>query len=152
MEKNNGRNKPFWKGRPLEQLTHEEWELLCDGCGRCCLHKLEDEDTGEISYTNVACRLLNIDECRCLDYENRSRLVPDCIQLTAELIEKYRWLPETCAYRRVAEGRALPSWHFFISGSREAVHSAGVSVRHKAISENYVNTDNLEPYVVDEDF
>jgi hypothetical protein len=97
----------------------------------------------------VACRLLNIDECRCFDYENRSRLVPECIQLTVDSISQYRWLPDTCAYRRVAEGRALPSFHFLVSGNPESVHESGASVQHKAISENDVDASNLEPYVMD---
>jgi len=149
MKRKDGLRQPFWKTKSLHQLTQEEWELLCDGCGRCCLHKLEDEDTGEICYTNVACRLLNIEECRCSDYENRSELVPECIQLTVDLISQYRWLPDTCAYRRLAEGRALPSFHFLVSGNPEAVHESGASVQYKAISENNIDSSDLEPYVMD---
>lgn len=149
MKKKEGLEQPFWRTKSLHQLTEKEWESLCDGCGRCCLHKLEDEDTGEISYTNVACRLLNIDECRCSDYENRSRLVPECIQLTVDLISQYQWLPDTCAYRRLAEGRALPSFHFLVSKKPEAVHESGASVQYKTISENDVDTSDLEPYVMD---
>jgi len=149
MKRKDGLRQPFWKTKSLHQLTQEEWELLCDGCGRCCLHKLEDEDTGEICYTNVACRLLNIEECRCSDYENRSEIVPECIQLTVDLISQYRWLPDTCAYRRLAEGRALPSFHFLVSGNPEAVHESGASVQYKAISENNIDSSDLEPYVMD---
>ncbi|WP_320043548.1 YcgN family cysteine cluster protein [uncultured Desulfobacter sp.] len=149
MTKKEGLKQPFWKTKSLHQVTQEEWESLCDGCGRCCLHKLEDEDTGEICYTNVVCRLLDIDECRCSDYENRSTLVPECIQLTVDLISQYRWLPDTCAYRRLAEGRALPSFHFLVSGNPETVHESGASVQYKAISENDVDSSDLEPYVMD---
>ncbi len=125
---------PFWE-RPLATLTRTEWEALCDGCGQCCMHKVEDEDTGEVYPTNVACKLLDLDSARCCDYRRRRKFVPDCLQMTPVLAQTASWLPETCAYRRRAEGLPLPDWHYLVSGDREAVHRAGASVRGKAISE-----------------
>jgi uncharacterized cysteine cluster protein YcgN (CxxCxxCC family) len=119
----------FWEGRTLEQLSATEWEALCDGCGKCCVNKFEDEDTGDIHYTDVACQLLDHHSCRCRDYAHRSARVSDCVTLTPETIANARWLPETCAYRRVAEGRPLPEWHALVCGDPEAVHEAGESVR-----------------------
>lgn len=127
---------PFWE-RPLAGLDRGEWEALCDGCGQCCLHKVEDEDTGAIYPTNVACKLLDIHSARCSDYPNRKRFVPDCLQLTPKLAATLDWLPETCAYRLRAEGAPLPEWHYLICGDREAVHRAGVSVRGRAIGEQF---------------
>lgn len=124
----------FWE-KPLTALTRGEWEALCDGCGQCCMHKVEDEDTGEIFATNIACRLLDLTTCQCSDYRRRKYFVPDCIQLTRRNVEKFEWLPETCAYRRRAEDRCLPDWHYLICGDRDAVHAAGESVRGKAIAE-----------------
>lgn len=136
---------PFWKRKRLDEMTAEEWESLCDGCGQCCLHKLEDEDTGEIALTDVACRYLDAGTCRCTDYANRQKNVPDCVRLTPEAVPGLRWLPETCAYRLVAAGRSLPWWHPLVSGSKDTVHAAGVSVRGKTVSEDAVG--DLEDHV-----
>jgi len=130
-----GKTKPFWEVKPLTQMTASEWEALCDGCGKCCLHKLEDEDTGEVRYTAVACRLLDLKTIRCTNYENRKALVPDCLRLTADNIKTYQWLPETCAYKLLALGQPLPNWHPLVSGTQESVIKAGVSVKGKIISE-----------------
>ena len=121
--------EPFWKQKSLEEMTAAEWESLCDGCGRCCLVKLEDEDSGEIAYTDVGCTLLDGEACRCGDYPRRSERVPDCVRLTPEAVRTLRWLPPTCAYRLVAEGRDLPAWHPLVTGDPDSVHAAGVSVR-----------------------
>ena len=120
---------PFWKTKTLEAMSPEEWESLCDGCGKCCLSKLEDEDTGEIHFTSVGCRLLNAETCRCGDYANRRTLVADCVGLTPQNVRTISWLPKTCGYRLVAEGRDLYPWHPLVSGDPESVHKAGVSVR-----------------------
>jgi uncharacterized cysteine cluster protein YcgN (CxxCxxCC family) len=126
---------PFWKTKTLDELTREEWESLCDGCGRCCLHKLRDEETDEIAWTNVACRLLDTQTCQCSDYKHRRRRVPDCVRLTPEALAGIDWLPPSCAYRRVQEGRDLAWWHPLVSGDPQTVHTAGVSVRGRAIDE-----------------
>jgi uncharacterized cysteine cluster protein YcgN (CxxCxxCC family) len=120
---------PFWKRLSLEQMSAGEWESLCDGCASCCLNKLEDEDTGEIAWTAIRCRLLEADTCRCSDYQHRSQHVPDCIQLTPQNARTISWLPPTCAYRLIAEGRDLYWWHPLVSGDPETVHQAGISVR-----------------------
>ena len=124
----------FWD-LPIKALSRPEWEALCDGCGQCCMHKVEDADSGEIYPTNVACKLLDLNTCRCSDYPQRKKAVPDCLQLNPKLAATLDWLPETCAYRLRAEGEPLPEWHYLLSGDREAVHTAGVSVRGKAIPE-----------------
>ena len=136
---------PFWRNKRLTDMSDEEWESLCDGCGQCCLHKLEDSDTGAIAVTEVACAYLDLETCRCKDYTNRSRNVPDCVTLTSGNIQALHWMPETCAYRLVANGQDLPWWHPLVSGDPETVIAAGVSVRGRAISEDDV--DDLEDYV-----
>jgi uncharacterized cysteine cluster protein YcgN (CxxCxxCC family) len=138
--------KPFWE-KPLSALDRGEWEALCDGCGRCCLHKLEDEETGELHATNVACRLLDRRNGRCTDYSNRKALVSDCVQLSRHSLGKLDWLPETCAYRLRAAGQPLPGWHYLISGSRETVHEVGQSTRGWTVSE--VDAGELEHHLVD---
>lgn len=140
-------NKPFWKNRPLEAFSPEEWESLCDGCGRCCLNKLEDWDTGAIAWTNVRCRLLDDGSCRCSDYENRQASVPDCIGLTVEGVRSIGWLPPTCGYRLVAEGRDLYWWHHLVSGDPETVHEAGISVRGRTVSEEGMEVEDLEQHL-----
>jgi uncharacterized cysteine cluster protein YcgN (CxxCxxCC family) len=140
---------PFWKRKKLEEMTREEWESLCDGCARCCLYKLEDEETGEIYYTNVVCRLLDTYRCRCTAYSERSTLMPTCLTLTPETVRELRWMPKTCAYRLIAEGKDLEWWHPLVSGSPETVHEAGISVRWRTQAEKDVDMDNLEDYIVD---
>ncbi|MGE3642741.1 MAG: YcgN family cysteine cluster protein [Beijerinckiaceae bacterium] len=139
---------PFWK-KPLEELNRQEWEALCDGCGRCCLVKLEDEDTAEIHYTNIVCRLFEARTCRCADYPNRRKKVPDCIVLSMKNVHELRWLPPTCAYKLRAEGKDLPFWHPLVSGSPESVHQAGISVRSRAgPSEDEIPLDDYPDYIV----
>jgi uncharacterized cysteine cluster protein YcgN (CxxCxxCC family) len=139
----------FWEEQPLAAMTLAQWEALCDGCARCCLQKLEDEDSGDVFYTRLACDLLNIASGRCTDYRNRHRLVPDCIALTAERLQDYYWLPETCAYRRLAAGQPLPVWHPLLTGNPESVHEAGISVRGRAIPCRNVTEDEWEDHIVD---
>jgi uncharacterized cysteine cluster protein YcgN (CxxCxxCC family) len=125
-------------------MTREEWESLCDGCGRCCLKKLEDEDTGKVVYTDVACKLLDRDRCRCLHYDERIRHVPDCVELTVDKLAKLKWLPSTCAYRRLYEGKPLEWWHPLVSGDSRTVHEAGISVRGRTLTETAIPIEELE--------
>jgi uncharacterized cysteine cluster protein YcgN (CxxCxxCC family) len=141
--------EPFWRAKTLEEMTQAEWESLCDGCGRCCLNKLEDFDTGEIFWTDVACTLLDGASCRCKRYEARFEVVPDCVALTPEMVRTLTWLPPTCAYRLVAEGKNLKWWHPLRSGDPESVHRAGVSVRGKTVSEDDVPLELFEDRVVE---
>ncbi|GHB29389.1 YcgN family cysteine cluster protein [Salinicola rhizosphaerae] len=139
----------FWERFTLEELTAEEWEALCDGCGKCCLVKMENPDSGEIATLNVACRLLDIQSCRCSDYPHRFSRVPECTQLSLENLDEFHWLPHSCAYRRLAEGRKLASWHPLRSGSDRRMHERRMSVRHFAISEREVNEADYEAHIID---
>lgn len=136
----------FWE-LPLAKLNPQEWEALCDGCGRCCLHKVEYEDTGEIEETNVACTLLDCETARCKDYANRKAFVPDCLRLTLKLVDRVPWLPDTCAYRLRADGQPLRQWHYLISGDRDSVIRAGISVAGRVISEDEAGP--LEHHIVE---
>ena len=140
---------PYWDTKPLEALTRREWESLCDGCGRCCLVKLEDEDTGEVHYTDIACRLFDAGSCRCSNYGQRRSKVKDCLKLTPEMVRSLSWLPPTCAYRLRSEGQPLRWWHPLVSGSSETVHEAGISVRNRvSASENDVVLDAYPDHIV----
>ncbi len=139
---------PFWDHKSLAEMTPAEWESLCDQCGKCCMHKLEDEDTGKVYYTDIACRLLDTDSCRCSDYEHRLERVHDCVQLRQENVTELDWLPETCAYRRVSEGRGLADWHPLISGDQLSVLRAGKSVRGRCISEYSVAEDDYQDHII----
>lgn len=139
----------FWEEKTLSEMTTEEWEALCDGCGRCCLMKLEDEDSGEILNSDVHCRLFDPESCRCADYPNRQAKVPDCIKLTPENVTTISWIPKSCAYRRLAEGRGLAWWHPLVSGDPETVVAVGVSVRGRTVNETDVKDGEWESHVAE---
>lgn len=141
-------SEQFWREKTLAEMSRSEWESLCDGCARCCLIKLEDEETSMVHYTGVVCRYLDQEACRCTRYEDRTKLVPDCVQLTPDSALDYAWLPDTCAYRLVSEAKDLPSWHHLVSGDRDTVHKAGISVRGKCLSEEHVHPEALEEQVI----
>jgi uncharacterized cysteine cluster protein YcgN (CxxCxxCC family) len=138
---------PFWRAKTLAEMTADEWESLCDGCGKCCLHKLEDADTGEITFTNVACKLLDAETCRCTSYLKRKQLVRDCEILTPAKVASFKWLPSTCAYRLLAEGQDLPWWHPLVSGDPATVHAAGMSVRGRIVPERKARA--IENHIVE---
>lgn len=142
----------FWERFALKRLTGPEWEALCDGCGKCCLNKLEDADTGEVAYTRVACRLFDDATCRCAHYEARKQLVPECVVLTPNNIGDITyWMPSTCAYRRLHEGKPLPDWHPLLTGDPESVHAAGASMRGRTLAEIEVPVEDWEDHLLDEE-
>jgi len=139
----------FWEDKRLEELTRQEWEALCDGCGRCCLHKLQDDESDEVYYTRVACHLLDLESGRCRHYAQRQRLVPDCMVLNAEAMAALEWLPHSCAYRLRAAGKPLPAWHPLVSGRADSVREAGMSVTRFAIPEQALaHPDELEDHLI----
>ena len=138
----------YRKNNALQELSQAEWEALCDGCGLCCLVKLEDDETAEVAYTKVSCKLLDCETAQCSDYPNRLQHVPDCIQLTAEKLDNIHWLPSSCAYRRVNEGKNLPAWHYLLTGSRDNVIKARKSAAGRCISEVEVDEEQIEDYIV----
>ncbi|MBO27567.1 MAG: hypothetical protein CML61_02215 [Rhodobacteraceae bacterium] len=141
----------YWETTPLNKMTAQEWEALCDGCGKCCLNKLEDEDSGEVALTSVACRLLDDATCRCAHYENRHQFVPDCIVLRPDNLDEHAyWMPRTCAYRLLWEGRPLYDWHPLISGRAGSVHEAGISVQHSTVSEFDTPFEEWEDHLIEE--
>jgi len=149
--KRDGLSPEFWKHKPLKSLTSEEWEALCDGCGKCCLNKLEDEDTGEVALTRIACRLLDDQSCKCGQYPIRHQFIPDCIVLKPSNIdENAYWMPKTCAYRLLWSGQPLFNWHPLISGNPETVHTANISVRGMTLSEFDINEEDWEDHIIEE--
>lgn len=139
---------PFWEVKSLDEMSDTEWESLCDGCGRCCLHKLEDEDSGEVVFTRVSCKLLDTETCRCSDYGNRFEHVPDCLTIKPLDRQKLSWLPDTCAYRLLSEGRPLENWHPLVSGRADSVRDAGISMAHLCLNETYVPLEDLFTHVI----
>ncbi len=141
----------FWLDKPLTRMTRDEWEALCDGCGKCCMNKLEDEDTQEVALTRIACRLFDDSTCRCANYERRHQFVPECITLSpANLDKNLYWMPATCAYKLLWTGHALPDWHPLLSGTADSVHAAGVSMRHLTLPESEVDEDDWEDHIIEE--
>lgn len=137
----------FWEVKSLAEMTTQEWESLCDGCGKCCLIKLEDEDSGEIAFTSVVCDLIDLDTCRCTRYSERCTLVPECIDLKQHDFAEYNWLPSTCAYRLLTDGKPLPDWHPLVSGTTESVKEVGVSISSYAVKESQV--DDFEDHIIE---
>ncbi|MGC6500775.1 MAG: YcgN family cysteine cluster protein [Henriciella sp.] len=141
--------KPFWQTKSLDEMSPQEWESLCDGCGKCCLLKLEDEESGEIAYTRLHCRLLDPETCRCRQYETRKRFVPDCVILTPASVAELAWMPASCAYRRIHEGHSLPDWHHLVCGDRNRVHRDGHSILGETVSEDEVFEEDQVDWITD---
>ena len=141
------RPKPFWETKKLEEMTAEEWESLCDGCAKCCLVKVQYDNSDMVYYTDLACNLLDIETCRCSDYEHRAELEPSCAILTPQKAHDFKWLPKTCAYRLIAEGKPLKRWHHLVCGDPERVHTAGISIRNKVIHEKDIDPEDLEDHI-----
>lgn len=141
-------DKEFWKGRSLQDFTHEEWEALCDGCGLCCLIKIMDEEGDDVYYTDVICRYHDSNQCRCTVYGERTVKVPTCLVVTPEIADNLEWIPETCAYRLLAEGKDLPDWHPLVAGNSDLMHRRGNSVKGKVVSEAKVRDDELEDHII----
>ncbi|MED5367761.1 MAG: YcgN family cysteine cluster protein [Pseudomonadota bacterium] len=148
MAEDNADPPPFWRTTPLHRMTLDQWESLCDGCAKCCLLKLIDKDTEALHFTNVACQLLDGQSCRCRDYANRQIHVPDCVRLSPSVLDSLDWMPSTCAYRLLRDGKDLPAWHPLVSGDPESVHHAGISVRGRVVSETLVDDADLEAHIV----
>ena len=142
-------SKPFWKTKTLSEMSVPEWESLCDGCGKCCLLKLEDEDSGDIAYTRLHCRLFDGSKCLCSDYHNRKAIVPDCVQLTPNAVSELKWMPKSCSYRLLHEGKDLPDWHHLVCGDRERIHIEGHSVRDQTLSEDTVLEEDQIDWIID---
>lgn len=143
-------NPPFWKTKSLAQMSTAEWESLCDGCGKCCCIRMEDEDNGKIYVTNVSCKLFDSATCRCVDYEDRRKTVPDCVQVTPGNVAGLKWMPQTCSYRLLSEGKPLPEYHHLITGDRNSIHDAGMSVQNAVIPEGEIeDEDDLPGYIVE---
>ncbi len=140
--------QPFWETTALQDMSREQWESLCDGCALCCLHKLEDEDTAEVYYTDIHCRYLKSSDCSCTVYLERQEKVPNCVWLTPEQASSFRWLPPTCAYRLIAEGKPLFDWHPLVSGSSESVHKADISIRNKGVADDKVAEEDWEDHII----
>ncbi|HIG23899.1 YcgN family cysteine cluster protein [Henriciella sp.] len=144
-------SKPFWETKSLTEMTPQEWESLCDGCAKCCLIKLEDEDSGDVAYTRLHCKLLDADLCRCADYPNRKAKVPDCVILTPKSVSELKWMPKSCAYRRVHEGRGLEDWHHLVCGDRQRIHEVGKSIMGQTVSEETVFEEDQIDWIIDWD-
>ena len=142
------KEKPFWETIPLMEMNKQQWESLCDGCAKCCLHKLEDEDTGEVHYTEIVCRYLDRDTCNCTEYKHRQELVPNCVWLKPEDVKEFHWLPSSCSYRLISEGKPLPKWHHLRSGDKDLIHKRNQSMRRKGIPDDKIPEDDWQDHII----